>query len=312
MDGYQDLPATCAPPPVLRIENLSRLVLRPAGQPPSVPLLTIGDSWLANFDPLLVKNAYSLSTELLKLNYGIAHMFFQKWTEAGRRLAQMAEKVRLDDLGRHLLTHEYSAILLGGGGNDMVDPATDARKTRLIKMLVPNATSASAALDPNELDKFLYKGDGAFVPLIGHYRAILDVVTKKTSAPVFIHAYGFPIPDKRGRLDYPPSGPWLASVFDLPDINIQRPVSDGVMRTLIQHLNQMVAAVAGEYPGKVHHVDLTPVLERQPDIGTNHEKYWANELHASQIGFGLLANEVHNQLVALGVGAMSVPAGPPS
>lgn len=257
-----------------------------------VPLLTIGDSWLHAFIVGPIEVTPSLSTELKDLGYDTGNNF----CKPGRTLREMAQPSALRQLRIHLANLQGEpdapqAVLLGGGGNDLVDPPGQPSATRLYGMLVKGASTAETALDEGATAAFI---DGE---LKDCYRRILSVITATATLPILIHGYDHPIPD--GRASSLGPGPWLEPVFKARGMAM--PFSADVMKILINRLNRMVHAVAQEFPGRVHALDLTGELARQADFAGNPRTYWANELHATDTGFDILAKVVQTRLQSLGV-----------
>ena len=191
------------------------------------------------------------------------------------------------------------AILMGAGGNDLVDPPTRPRATALYRLLKAGATDAATALIEAEVKAFID------TTLFKHYVSILDVVTANSTAiPILIHAYDHPIPDGRrfeGIAGLGVRGPWLQKVFDAKNVTQDIDIRREIMKALIERLNKMVKGLETHYPGRVFHLQLNGELAKQPGYGQDHKTYWSNELHASAKGFDALAQVVKAQLVARGV-----------
>jgi lysophospholipase L1-like esterase len=193
-------------------------------------------------------------------------------------------------------------ILLGGGGNDIVEPVTEPVLTPLFGILKSGATTAEDAIDKDALRRFLLQ-------MLEHYEKILDVLCAAApDAPIFIHAYDHPIPD--GREFVGDIGPWLWGPFKEAKLT-NLAVNIDVMRILIDALNtgvKMLAEAQQKRNRKVHHLRLTGVLESQPGYGnpkTNgdlrYQAYWHDEFHPKAKGCNALAAEVVRQLLAAGV-----------
>ncbi len=301
MDGYVDLPGTCAHAAAARPARSgaygpgpAQSLLEVAGSglhiavPKAVRLLAIGDSWLVKYIAL----ASSLNNGLSDLRYKCDDTY----AATGRPLATMADPSMLEEIGIYLANipayKAPKAILIGGGGNDLVDPPKKPRESQLFRMLKKeSATSKEEALDQEKADEFI---SGV---LMDHYRTILKVVTKATAVPIFIHAYDHPFAD--GEPTGHGQGPWLKPIFD--EMKINEPVSDQVMTILIDKLNKMIDDITVEFPGRVHRLKLNGELAKEPDFAANYRKYWANELHASDEGFAVLARFVQKELVKYGI-----------
>lgn len=257
-----------------------------------IPLLTIGDSWLYLDDDDNDDMKPSLTTALA----GRGYTFINRFCDRGLALEAMAKQSNLTAISSYLGAIHNEAgdprgVLIGGGGIDLVRrrlPNWSWKNTHLYGLLEESATSAAAALKETEVKAFIDD------ELAEYHRKILDTVTQGTDVPVFLHAYDHPIPNGKGS-----SGPWLKPVFDLKKIN--QPVSDAIMKILIDRLYKMLNTVAGEYPGRVHVLALNGTLAKEPDFATETAKYWANELHATTLGFGILATVVQLELATAGV-----------
>jgi hypothetical protein len=262
------------------------------------PLATIGDSWLFNF--WRDNGSFSrpnLMWSLDSLGY-YPERGFHLW---GTRLEEMANPASLTALTRYFTNHDPSrpkpkALLIGGGGNDVVYGfEDDVKKTPLYKLLSPRA--GEDPLVEAEVYKFI---DGT---LAGFYRTIIDCIVVElkghTDIPILIHSYDHPIPD--GREDAKSgNGPWLKPVFGARGIS-DLTVSRDVMRRLIDRLNKMVADVAKTNPGRVYPINLTGTLAAGYGTPDKYELLWANELHPNMTGFDRLAAVIAARLKTLGI-----------
>jgi Dyp-type peroxidase family len=279
------------------------------------PLLAVGDSWL--FDQWvdeIGEDRSNLVQSLIKLGYKDFASDTKKFTAFGRQLSEMADTNFLKDVTLYLADHpDIKALLIGGGGNDVVSGATQYEP--LFKMLKPLA--AGGDLDGNEVSSFI---DGANATLRTYYKKILDKLVQDTKIPILIHAYDHPIPDGRGdsvpiipglpgRI---PVGPWLQPVFNhqkrgyhIPDNEDQLNLARDIMLRLIDKLNAMIADLATTYeqahPGRIHPINLTGTLAKDYGAPENYKLRWRNELHADDTGFDLLAQVIADKLTSIGI-----------
>ncbi|MEP7297770.1 MAG: hypothetical protein ABI702_16420 [Burkholderiales bacterium] len=268
----------------------------------TVPFWAIGDSWLAN----LLGPFPDLVTSLGKLGYRVTDEALGH-ADKGFRLAQLARPQFLDQLNQDLSDAEQGKvlpkfILLGGGGNDIVEPVNQPKDTPLFGILKPRATKAEDAIDKDALGRFL-------LAMQGYYEKILDVlVAAAPDVPVFIHAYDHPIPDGRG-FGFG-IGPWLQRPFDEAKLT-NLPINIDVMRMLIDALNAGVKALADsqqQLNRKVHYLCLAGVLESRPGFGDpktdgdeRYQAYWNDEFHPTGKGCDALAATTAVQLTSAGV-----------
>lgn len=304
MDGYlkssgSDTPASTVPPSarssVYEPRRPARLLAVTSGGmaaaiPAPVRLLTIGDSWLYFDTAPEHKRKPSLTTELGRMGY----VFENRFCKRGWTLEAMAEQGNLNEIGRYLRASQNSdraprGVVVGGGGIDLVGAAIlGPTFTRLYDMLVKNATSAQSALDRTKVGQFIGH------ELKGYYVEILKTVTDNTAVPVFLHAYDDPIP-------VPDNGKfrWLGPIFEARQIPLS--VGKEVMQELIRDLNKMLEDFVTMFPGRIHTLKLNGTLAKEPDFGIDFRKYWGNELHATDIGFRILANVAKIELATAGV-----------
>ena len=268
----------------------------------TIALMVIGDSWLTDLGDFLVPA--SLASRLRRLGYHYAGDESDDFRDLGRKLSQIADPAMTARIGQYLADMEGTsgkprAILMGAGGNDLVDPPTRPRATALYRLLKAGATDAATALIEAEVKAFID------TTLFKHYVSILDVVTANSTAiPILIHAYDHPIPDGRrfeGIAGLGVRGPWLQKVFDAKNVTQDIDIRREIMKALIERLNKMVKGLETHYPGRVFHLKLNGELAKQPGYGQDYKTYWSNELHASAKGFDALAQVVKAQLVARGV-----------
>jgi lysophospholipase L1-like esterase len=167
------------------------------------------------------------------------------------------------------------AILLSGGGNDLVGDA--------FGMLLNHAASSIAGLN-----------DSIVAGVIDQrvriaYATILSAVTAVCEGhlgapvPIVVHGYDYPVPDGRGFLGGwgPLPGPWLEPGFREKGY-MSMPVRKQICVQLIDRFNVMLGALADKPPfAHVHYLDLRHTLP----TGPNYEDWWANELHPTEKGF---------------------------
>jgi hypothetical protein len=179
------------------------------------------------------------------------------------------------------------AILLSGGGNDLVDFG--------LENLLNVFGSGLPPLIDSEVDKLI---DKQMAQSLG---TILDSITCLCQRwlhkiiPILIHGYDYPIPDGR-YLKLPPRGPWLQPAFLKREYNkLDLGPRTAVMKTLIDLLNSMQLKVAAQ-PGHEHvrHVDVRGTL-----AAADYKKMWGNELHPTSDGFTAVAGKFDGVLQKL-------------
>lgn len=256
-------------------------------KPPAGTLIFAeGDSW---FD-------YPLCDVLTVLRHTFGYVV-EKVSHAGDtvesmaydpdQLASVVERYRdLQTAGR-----EPRAILLSGGGNDIAGSAIESLLNHKNDPTAGFNESVMAGVFDERIRAAMVAEIGALSEIhrahFGHEPRIL------------IHGYDYAVPDNRGYLTGigPLPGPWLAPQFRRRGYR-ELGETSRLMRTLIDRFNAMAKSVAGGFHNVVF-VELRGTLKAEL-AGKRYEKDWANELHPTQRGFGLIAwrfNEALQQLL---------------
>ena len=115
------------------------------------------------------------------------------------------------------------------------------------------------------------------------------VKSKKKDIQIFLHGYGYPIPDGRAVIqlgDYKFVGPWFDPALRRKGFS----EAEGkiILHSLIDALNNMLSKLAQEYSDNVHYIDLRPIIQ---------DEDWENELHLTAQGFKKVADEFEQQIL---------------
>ncbi len=200
--------------------------------------------------------------------------------EQGRKLARLFEGIKRQ--GRR-----PDAVLVSAGGNDVAGDE--------LALLLNHDSAALPNISPEVLA-------GVMLRLEVAYRTLLFGITGLCrhfygcEIPIVIHGYANPIPDGRGFMGgggiLP--GPWLRpSLVRKGYLDLERGAE--IMRDLIDRFALMLCRVTST-PGLEHvrAIDLRPTLAAVPG---EHHSLWADELHPSARGFGLVAEVVYGAIV---------------
>lgn len=255
----------------------------------TVAVVAIGDSWLSNTFPYP-----SLISALASRGYRVDSGM--RFSQMGRMLQEMAEPSFLTDIARFFDNlgpndRAPACILLGGGGNDVVYPSSEARKTPLYRMLAASG-GGEIPLNEAEVVKFI---DGE---LNDYLSTVVEKLQEMTDIPILIHAYDHPIPDNRS---YWLAGPWLHPIFEARQMH-DVATNAKAMAALIDRLNNVAARVASSNALRSRHVKLTNMLAADPRYNQDYTSLWANELHPTDDGYGILAEEFVKTLQGMGIG----------
>ena len=314
---WMDGPSGFIPKDIFPTASASKFSqLETAAGGPLTPVMKFGDSWMTDFNrkPQIAKPGdppptdkvgppVMLAASLRRLGLDADTQFskhgwtLEKMAKGSLNVFSSAMVARIGKID------QPKAILISGGGNDLVQGYEVPVTTELYKLLKDNPKNLATAFDTDKRDAFVARMEGYFMAICAELVNKQNV--KSVTIPILISAYGYPIVDGRFLMYLGQHGPWLEPVFD--ERKFQKPVDKltslrtTVLRSLIDSLNGVVAQVAAKFPNRVHHLDLRTQLEDQSDFKTDYTQYWDNELHATEKGFNILAQVVIEKLAKLGV-----------
>jgi len=257
--------------------------------PPEYPLrfLAEGDSWFS-FGSWKLQ---SLLTQL-RLETPAVVLSLAQPGDTIRRMSDISRNPVLDDwLSRQWGAFNWNALLISGGGNDVIDDAGH---------IIPASATAqgdkptAAYIDPVVLAKTL-------ADVANGYRRIVALRDRADSpcpgVPLVTHAYDFVTPrDSPARFLVAQLGPWLFPAMVAAKIppNRWNDVADHVLGALGQCLVDLEA----ELPN--FHVARTLGRLTRAAPGTQGDSHdWANEIHPNGGGFRELAKLLAELLDAL-------------
>ncbi|MGO9022376.1 MAG: hypothetical protein ACLQVJ_28900 [Syntrophobacteraceae bacterium] len=173
-------------------------------------------------------------------------------------------------------------VLISGGGNDIAGPEFFSfLNNKDADLPNPNAE----VLDGVVTETFL-----------SAYKHLIEVILARAGAlqidnlHILIHGYDYPWPDGRGFTMFNLVGPWFDEPFNKKNFpyNNQDDLLQrrAIVRSFIESFNSMLSTLASQYPQNVHYADLRGALD--DDISL-----WANELHPTAQGFGMLADKLN-------------------
>jgi hypothetical protein len=201
-----------------------------------------------------------------------------QWNKFAKRL----EKLLSDG-------HIPRAILLSGGGNDIAgDEFRQLINAKESSLPTINEDVVRGVIDVRLKD--------AYITIISRLSTIAESYLVQP-IPIVLHGYDYPIPDGRGVLGgtWALPGPWLRPGFHHKGHGDQQ-VNMAVMKQLIDRFNEMLIAVAATSGfSHVHYLDLRATL-RNDD---HYEDHWANELHPTDLGFGLVTDKFATLIASL-------------
>lgn len=257
--------------------------------PPEYPLrfLAEGDSWFS-FGSWKLQ---SLLTQL-KLDKPAAILSLAQPGDTIRRMSDIARNPVLGNwLSRRWGAFDWNALLISGGGNDLIDDATQV----IPGSAVPQPSKpADQYVDAAQLAKTLKDvADG--------YRRIVDLRDRPDSpcpgVPLVTHAYDLATPrDAAARFLMVQLGPWLYPAMVAAQIPPAR--WNDVSDYLLGALGKCIQDLEVELPN--FHVARTQrVLQRAAAGAQGESNDWANEIHPNGKGFAKLGKLMADLVEAL-------------
>jgi lysophospholipase L1-like esterase len=175
----------------------------------------------------------------------------------------------------------FDAILLSGGGNDLIDAIDDRLvDQQLLRRLPPGSDPASPA------DCIHPEAWAAFETYLRTNFAMVSQLAagsaQNAATPIFVHTYDYPTPNDAPAA--PGRGPWL-----LPALEAHR-IPEPMHQPLADHLIDRLAGVVRTLGhANVHVIDTRGTLTRAAAGAKGDSNDWLNEIHPNSQGYGKLA-----------------------
>jgi hypothetical protein len=188
---------------------------------------------------------------------------------------------------KHYLTEEkdtwkWNAILLSGGGNDLIDKiSTIVRRG--------SGNDPAAYIEGTELD-------GVLARIAEGYTRIVETRDAPNAlnrgVPIVVHTYDRVTPrDAPARLGViPVGGPWLIGTYEscgILDSDLQCAITDRIF----DRLTQTLVSLETRLPN-FRVVDTTGTLRRAAPGSTGNSRDWLNEIHANSGGYKKIAAKI--------------------
>ncbi len=256
-------------------------------------LLADGDSWFAwahfNLAPssnILDEIEFARPAVIVSLAY------------SGDVIQNISDPRRNMALYFELQAVRYHALLLSGGGNDLIDALRPGNGAAAI--LVPRSGSApdkAAAY----VDKAALKAlTGA---VLASYRRIIaqrNASDSNADTPIVLHTYDFPTPRnaKATFLGRPAIGPWLLPALQGASVPVV--FYEDVTKIVFNGLAEALLTLHDPAKG-VHVVDTRGCIQCADQGTTALSGDWINEIHPDAHGYALLAQRMGATLAGLGI-----------
>lgn len=253
--------------------------------------LAQGDSWfsIGAFPPGLTTNILA-EMELARSAVAV------NCARPGKVLQHMTDTTREDafvDLLAGTVAMRFDAILISGGGNDMIDAASIGPQANADqRLLATPAERGNVAAPEGYLSE---PGWNTFATHLGQvFNDLVDLRDSRATnrqVPMVFHTYAYLMPRPVGAgLDM---GPWLApalTAFEVPAADWQA-VAAALIDRLATLLQSLIGARRAADPAcNLHLVDTRGaglVLSDPADPGPSGD--WVNEIHPTRGGYDKLA-----------------------
>lgn len=247
-------------------------------------LLAEGDSWFTvgaiPSSNLLYELRLKKRTVILNLGY------------PGDTLANVAQLSANPEFVRRL-THpnwasDWDAVLLSGGGNDLIDRAGDLIRAR------PGRAGRQAAdyVDADALAAFAEEMKTAYRSIV----ALRDgAASPNRGKPIIVHTYDYPTPRPAPAtfLIVPFTRPWMHPVFEARQV--PKSLRIAVAAQLLDALAEALLALEDELPA-FHVVDTRGLLQRADVDARGNSGDWLNEIHPNVDGYRKIASRLAARL----------------
>lgn len=249
-------------------------------------IMAEGDSWFTIGGVPVCNVLFRLSLPDWSLVVSLA-----KPGDTVRSMADLCNNQELVEATSKRFGYAWHAILLSGGGNDLIDYAG-----RIVLPKSERPASVSAAQDYVNLERFAivlrYIQDG--------YRKIVALRDRADSAcrnaPIITHTYDYATPNNTpAKLGPITLGPWLYAAFR----DAQVPVSDWNMLSdfLLGELARSIESLQATLP-EFHVVNTLGTLVRAELGATGESNDWLNEIHPTADGYRKIAARYEQRIRA--------------
>jgi lysophospholipase L1-like esterase len=256
--------------------------------PYALRLLAEGDSWFSlgsiPAHNLLMELRFAKSVVVLNLAYpgDEVHKMFRRMWDYG---AEFANWMTMRS------TYRWDAILLSGGGNDLIAAFPHLLRADIDTAHVDPARPQDLidAVALAQLDRYLVES------YIGFVNCRDRPGSPNANVPMIVHTYDYPTPNNAPALAFGlrVGGPWI-----YPQLNGRIPREAWVPLTdfLLDHVAETLLTMRGRLPN-FFVVDTRGTLRRAELGATGASNQWENEIHPSADGYRKLAVLVAAEIV---------------
>ena len=260
-------------------------------------LLAQGDSWFS----IGAMPPWATSNILQQLRFGFEACAIN-CAYPGRQLACMVDWKQDTGFSRLLagkLAYQWKAILLSGGGNDLIAAAGVLPRTANYKSVAPELRLflKPAEWGPRELGAVRYLSTAGWDTFSAHLAPqFSDVVAMRDSGinrgvPLFCHTYAYPTPRDAPASALFHMGPWLYPAL----VAYKIPTGDwlAVARELIDRLAALLRRIVNDLnqprDRSIYLIETQQALIPAPPGASGPSADWENEIHPTPAGYRKLA-----------------------
>ena len=247
-------------------------------------ILAEGDSWFTigaiPSSNLLYELRLKKRTVVLNLGY------------PGDTIANVSQLSANTEFTRRLVhpnwASDWNALLLSGGGNDLIDQAADIIRS------TPTGTGTKAA-DYVDADRLAAFAQG----VQAGYRRIVALRDSDSSPnqgkPIVVHTYDYPTPRPAPAsfLIAPMTKPWMHPIFE--NYRVPKSLRARIAERLLDALAEALLELGRELPA-FHVVDTRNTLDRADIDAKGNSGDWLNEIHPNGDGYRKIANKLAAKL----------------
>ena len=260
-------------------------------------ILAEGDSWFA-WSQLVAKPSANLLRKLVFADKTV----IVNCAYSGDIIATMSKFATDPLFFNEMKAARYDAILLSGGGNDLID----ALQTRGNRPGIIHRNAGGDAGDPAS-----YVNPQALTDLMGVIADSYDRIVKfrdstgggelgNAGTPIVLHTYDYPTARNAPAhvFGFGSVGPWLIKA--LTAAAVPPAMYDPITRLIYNRLAATLTGLAST-ANKVYVVPTCGTLVPAAAGTSALSGGWLNEIHPSDDGYGLLSAKIGAQLHALGL-----------
>jgi len=193
---------------------------------------------------------------------------------------------------------KWDALLMSGGGNDLIDAANTSPSAAIDQRLLLKPEERGSGSSPSK-----YLSEAGWTTFADHMSEVVDLLLAQRDKkplnrdiPVFFHTYDYVTP--RNSPAGFGKGPWLfkaVQAFGIPQGDWNA-VSDELMNRQAAMWLALETKLAGR---NIHVVDSRGATLRAAAGTTGESNDWENEIHPTPAGYSLLAKKWRPQLDTL-------------